>query len=151
MVQCTAKDLIGKYVGSTEDIVREKLNEARGGVLLIDEVRMNTQFWMAYGCSVMFFFYRRLTICLVSTEKMPRYNQTAFCSHMTHAHDAPLLLFYLTMHTGCTRRQAVGTRVQRRQNRCYPRRLHKANARDASGQRRHAEPLPNNADVRGLD
>ena len=55
MVQCTAKDLIGKYVGSTEDIVREKLNEARGGVLLIDEVRMNTQFWMAYGCSVMFF------------------------------------------------------------------------------------------------
>lgn len=55
MVQCTAKDLIGKYVGSTEDIVREKLNEARGGVLLIDEVRMNTQFWMAYGCSLMFF------------------------------------------------------------------------------------------------
>ena len=54
MVQCTAKDLIGKYVGSTEDIVREKLNEARGGVLLIDEVRMNTQFWMAYGCFLMF-------------------------------------------------------------------------------------------------
>lgn len=41
MIQCTAKDLIGKYVGSTEDIVKEKLNEARGGVLLIDEVRMN--------------------------------------------------------------------------------------------------------------
>jgi hypothetical protein len=44
MVQCTAKDLIGKYVGSTEDIVKEKLNEARGGVLLIDEVRMPVRF-----------------------------------------------------------------------------------------------------------
>lgn len=38
MIHCTAKDLIGKYVGSTEDLVKEKLNEARGGVLLIDEV-----------------------------------------------------------------------------------------------------------------
>ena len=39
MVHCTAKDLIGKYVGATEDLVKAKLQEARGGVLLIDEVR----------------------------------------------------------------------------------------------------------------
>jgi len=38
MVHCTAKDLIGKYVGATEDLVKAKLQEARGGVLLIDEV-----------------------------------------------------------------------------------------------------------------
>lgn len=38
MVHCTAKDLIGKFVGETEDKVRAKLQEARGGVLLIDEV-----------------------------------------------------------------------------------------------------------------
>jgi hypothetical protein len=39
MAQCTAKDLIGTHVGDTEDIVKKKLNEARGGVLLIDEAR----------------------------------------------------------------------------------------------------------------
>lgn len=38
MVHCTAKDLIGKYLGETEDKVKAKLQEARGGVLLIDEV-----------------------------------------------------------------------------------------------------------------
>jgi hypothetical protein len=43
MVHCTAKDLIGKYVGATEDLVKAKLQEARGGVLLIDEVRGSCQ------------------------------------------------------------------------------------------------------------
>ncbi len=39
MAQCTAKDLIGTHVGDTEDNVKKILNEARGGVLLIDEAR----------------------------------------------------------------------------------------------------------------
>lgn len=52
MVQCTAKDLIGKYVGSTEEIVKEKLNEARGGVLLIDEVRMSAWYSLSLCCHV---------------------------------------------------------------------------------------------------
>ena len=52
MVHCSAKDLIGKYLGETEDKVRAKLEEARGGVLLIDEVRMNRRFFPPF-CSVM--------------------------------------------------------------------------------------------------
>ena len=51
MVHCSAKDLIGKYLGETEDKVRAKLEEARGGVLLIDEVQMNMRFCCFYFVS----------------------------------------------------------------------------------------------------
>ena len=49
MAQCTAKDLIGTHVGDTEDNVKKKLNEARGGVLLIDEAR-NETVMLAVAC-----------------------------------------------------------------------------------------------------
>jgi len=38
VVLCSPNDLIGQYVGATEGLVIAKLQEARGGVLLIDEV-----------------------------------------------------------------------------------------------------------------
>ena len=62
MAQCTAKDLIGTHVGDTEDNVKKKLNEARGGVLLIDEAR-NETVMLAVACCQVTLSLQAYTLC----------------------------------------------------------------------------------------